>query len=136
MTNLIRDPRSMIRDPISEWSIRLLYSLPLVLFWRISNCLKQDTSNLCSWERAGTNIYGWEWIYPESCLGLPALGQVDFCLDQQVEIEIPWFIHLCCRGEREFPLSTIPGNTSLPILFPKIGNDFFIPVPKSWEWHF
>ena len=40
------------------------------------------------------------------------------------------------RGEREFPFPAIPGNTGLPFPFPKIGHDFFIPVPKSWECYF
>ena len=40
------------------------------------------------------------------------------------------------RGEREFPFPAIPGNTGLPFPFPKIGNDFFIPVPKNWECYF
>ena len=42
------------------------------------------------------------------------------------------------RGEREFPFPTIPGITGVLFPFPKIGNDFFIPVPvpKSWDWHF
>ena len=46
------------------------------------------------------------------------------------------FRSLWGRGEREFSFPTIPGNTGLPFPFPKIGIDFFIPVPKSWEYYF
>ena len=40
------------------------------------------------------------------------------------------------RGEREFPFPTIFGNTGLRFPFPKFGNEFFVPVPKSWECFF
>ena len=42
-----------------------------------------------------------------------------------------FFLEMRLRAEREFPFPAIPGNTGLPFPFPKIGNDFFIPVPVT-----
>ena len=36
---------------------------------------------------------------------------------------------LICRGEREFPFPTIPGNTGLPFPFPNLGMSFSFPFP-------
>ena len=71
-------------------------------------------------------------IFPKNCLFLPDLYHS--VKTNVFFIKLKWQIQF--RGEREFPFPTIFGNAGLRFPFPKFGNEFFIPVPKSWECFF
>ena len=53
-------------------------------------------------------------------------------------LDLKVFFRRDCRGEREFPFSSIPGNESLWFLFPNYGSRFFhsLPVPEFLECYF